>query len=70
MTIGGRKGIRGMPVVGKNVLIGCGAVILGDITIGDGAKIGSNAVVLHDVPPNTTAVGIPAVLVRGGKIVS
>jgi len=62
VTLGGtgkQKGKR-HPTVGNNVVIGAGAKILGDVTIGDGAKIGGGAVVLKDVPPYTTAVGIPA----------
>jgi serine O-acetyltransferase len=48
------------PKVGKNVLIGAGAKLLGNITIGDGAKIGAGSVVLTDVPAHTTFVGVPA----------
>lgn len=47
-------------VIGDNVLIGAGAKIIGNVTIGDNAKIGANAVVVKDVPPNATAVGVPA----------
>lgn len=48
------------PHIGNNVMIGAGAVILGDITIGDNSIIGANAVVTHSVPENSLAVGIPA----------
>jgi len=48
------------PQIGKNVLIGVGAVILGGVIIGDNSKIGANAVVVHDVPENATVVGVPA----------
>ncbi len=61
VTLGGtgkQKGKR-HPTIGNNVLIGCGAKILGNITIGNNAKIGANAVVLKDVPENVTVVGIP-----------
>ncbi len=51
------------PKLGKRVNVGAGAVILGDVVIGDGASIGANAVVLSDVPPYHTAVGIPAKLI-------
>jgi serine O-acetyltransferase len=45
--------------------IGAGAKILGDISVGDHARIGANAVVLRDVPPHSTAVGVPAkILIR------
>jgi serine O-acetyltransferase len=48
------------PVLGSNIEIGAGAKIIGGVKIGDGVRIGANAVVVHDVPPYTTAVGIPA----------
>ena len=64
MTIGGRGGVRGCPVIGKNVLIGANALVLGKITVGDNAKIGAGAVVLHDVPANCTVVGNPARIVK------
>lgn len=47
------------PDLGDNVLVGCGAKILGPIKIGDNVKIGANSVVLKDVQKNTTIVGIP-----------
>jgi serine O-acetyltransferase len=43
-------------------LVGAGAKVLGAITVGEGARIGAQSVVLADVPPNATAVGIPAKL--------
>jgi serine O-acetyltransferase len=45
-------------------MVGCGAKILGPFKVGDGAKIAANAVVLAEVPPNATAVGVPARIVR------
>ena len=48
------------PVIGDNVAIHAGAKVLGDITVGNGARIGANAVVLEDVPERCTAVGVPA----------
>lgn len=48
------------PSIGRFVFIGTGAKLLGPINVGDNARIGANAVVLADVPPNTTAVGVPA----------
>ena len=47
------------PTVGNNVVIGTGAVILGPIKIGDGAKIGAGSVVVKSVPPGSTVVGVP-----------
>ena len=46
------------PTIGNNVMIGTGAVILGNITIGDNCKIGASSIILKDVPQNTTVVGL------------
>ena len=57
------------PVLDDGVQLGAGAVLLGRITIGQGAVIGANAVVLDDVPPRAIAVGIPArVVLRTGDL--
>ncbi len=62
VTLGGTSWNAGKrhPTLGKGVVIGTGAKILGPILVGDGAKIGSNAVVVREVPAGATAVGIPA----------
>ncbi len=52
------------PTLGNNVLVGAGARVLGPFKIGDNSKIAANAVVLEEVPPNCTAVGVPAKVVR------
>lgn len=52
------------PTIGNNVMIACGAKVLGPFTVGDNARIASNAVVLSEVPPDATAVGAPARVVR------
>lgn len=52
------------PTLGNNVLVGAGAKVLGPFTIADNSKIAANAVVLKEVPENSTAVGIPARVVR------
>lgn len=52
--------LKAVPKLGKNVDIGAGAKIIGPVSIGDNVKIGANAVVVHDIPCNSTAVGIPA----------
>jgi serine O-acetyltransferase len=62
VTIGAER--RASPVIGNHVFIGAGAKIIGSVMIGDGARIGANAVVVHDVPPHSTVVGIPAKVVR------
>ena len=61
VTLGGTSWNKGKrhPTLGRGVVIGAGAKILGPILVGDGAKIGSNAVVVRDVPPGATAVGHP-----------
>lgn len=66
VTLGGTGKEKGKrhPTIGNNVLIGCGAKILGNITINDNVKIGANAVVLNDIPKNVTAVGIPARIIK------
>jgi len=48
------------PKIGDGVLISAGAKILGNITVGEGAKVGAGSVVLKDVPPHTTVAGVPA----------
>lgn len=63
VTLGGYKGQFG-PTIGKNCIIGAGAVVLGEVKIGDNVKIGANAVVLKDIPANCTVVGVPAKIVR------
>lgn len=54
----------GGPHLGNNVMVGAGAVILGDVSIGDNVDIGANAVVLNDIPNNVVAVGCPAKIVK------
>ena len=62
VTLGGTSWNKGKrhPTLGKGVVVGAGAKILGPLTVGEGAKVGSNAVVVKDVPAGATAVGIPA----------
>ena len=55
------------PTIGNDVLIGAGAKVLGPFRVGDGAKIAANAVVLEAVPEDSTAVGIPARVVKRGN---
>jgi serine O-acetyltransferase len=61
VTLGGTQLYRGKkrhPTLGKGVVVGAGAKILGGFTVGDGAKIGSNAVVVKEVPAGATVVGV------------
>ncbi|MEG1720482.1 MAG: serine O-acetyltransferase EpsC [Pseudoflavonifractor sp.] len=66
VTLGGTGKDQGKrhPTIGSNVMIGSGAKILGPFLVGDHSRIASNAVVLSQVPPNSTAVGVPARVVR------
>ena len=66
VTLGGTGKETGKrhPTLGNNVVIGAGAKVLGSITIGDNSKVAAGAVVLCDVPPNSTAVGVPARIVK------
>lgn len=52
------------PTIGNNVLIGTGAKVLGPIKVGDNSRIAANSVVLKEIPEDSTAVGIPARVVR------
>lgn len=63
VTLGGTsfgKGEKRHPTLGRNVVIGAGAQVLGGFAVGDNAIVGANAVVLNPVQANTTVVGIPA----------
>jgi serine O-acetyltransferase len=62
VTLGGVSLSHGKrhPTIENNVVIGAGAKVLGNITIGENSRVGANSVVLKDVPPHSTAVGIPA----------
>ena len=62
VTLGGTgsKGGDRHPKLGKNVLIGAGAVIVGNIHIGDNTKIAAGSVVIESLPANVTATGVPA----------
>jgi serine O-acetyltransferase len=64
VTLGGRSLNQGKrhPTVGNRVTIGAGAKVLGPVNIGDDSAIGANAVVTHDVPSDSIATGIPAVV--------
>ena len=66
VTLGGTGKDQGKrhPTIGNNVLISCGAKVLGPFKVGDNARIAANAVVLSEVPESATAVGIPAQVVR------
>jgi len=67
VTLGGTslyKGVKRHPTLGRDVVVGAGAKVLGGFTVGDGARIGSNAVVVKPVPAGATAVGNPARIIQ------
>ena len=66
VTLGGTGKDKGKrhPTIGDNVLIGSGAKVLGPFTVGAGSRVAAGAVVLEEVPPDATAVGVPAKVVR------
>lgn len=72
VTLGGtgKESGKRHPTIGNNVLIGTGAKVLGPFTVGDNSRIAANSVVLKEIPPDSTAVGVPARIVRiaGQKI--
>jgi serine O-acetyltransferase len=65
VTMGGTstKRAKRHPTLGKGVVVGAGAKVIGAVTIGDGAKIGAGSVVVTNVPPNATVVGVPGHIV-------
>jgi len=68
VTLGGVSTHRGKrhPTIQSGAVIGAGAKVLGNITIGENVKVGANSVVIKDVPSDCTAVGIPARVLRRG----
>jgi serine O-acetyltransferase len=64
VTLGGRsmQRVKRHPTIGNRVTIGAGAKVLGPVRIGDDSAIGANAVVTHDVPADSIATGIPAIV--------
>ena len=73
VTLGGTGKDQGKrhPTLGNNVMVSAGAKVLGPFKVGDNSRIAANAVVLSEIPPDATAVGVPARVVRrnGAKIV-
>lgn len=72
VTLGGTGKERGKrhPTLGNGVIVGAGAKVIGDITLGDHSRVGTNSVVLRDVPPHATVVGIPGrvVFIKGEPV--
>jgi serine O-acetyltransferase len=70
VTLGGTGKEHGKrhPTIGNGVVIGAGAKVLGNITVGDNSRIGAGSVVLRSVPENSTVVGVPAhIMFRDGR---
>lgn len=59
-----RDQLQAIPIIEDRVDIGCGACVLGDVTVGHDSLIGANAVVVTNIPPHATAVGIPARVIK------
>lgn len=66
VTLGGTGKEQGKrhPTIQDNVLIGAGAKVLGSFTIGENSKVAAGSVVLEEVPPNSTVVGVPGIVVK------
>jgi len=66
VTLGGVSSSKGKrhPTIGNNVVVGTGAIVLGNITIGNNVRIGAGSVVLKDIPDDSTVVGIPGEIVK------
>lgn len=66
VTLGGTGKEKGKrhPTIGDNVMIGAGAKVLGSFTIGENSKVAAGSVVLEEVPPNSTVVGVPGIVVK------
>lgn len=66
VTLGGTGKEQGKrhPTIGDNVMISAGAKVLGSFTVGENSKIGAGSVVLKEVPPNSTVVGVPGIVVK------
>lgn len=56
------------PTIGNNVVIGAAAILLGPITVGEGARVGANSVVVKSVPPEATVVGVPGRIVEDKRL--
>jgi serine O-acetyltransferase len=67
VTLGTNMG-DGVPTLGDDVFLGCGASVLGNVTIGNGARIAANSLVITDVPTGGVAIGVPAQVVGTGWV--
>ena len=71
VTIGSKvkNEVLSSPILGNSIDVGTGAIIIGGIYVGDGARLGAGSVVLHDVPPGATVVGNPGRIVMSARVV-
>lgn len=67
VTMGGRAGHKGVPIIGDNVVIGTHAQLIGNVKIGNNSIVGAGAIVTHDVPDNVVVVGNPARILKSNK---
>lgn len=67
VTMGGRAGHKGLPIIGDNVVIGTHAQLNGNVKIGNNSIVGAGAIVTHDVPDNVVVVGNPARILKSNK---
>jgi serine O-acetyltransferase len=62
--IASRGQVEALPTIEQRVDIGCGACVLGNVTVGHDSQVGANAVVITNIPPYSTAVGVPARVIK------
>jgi serine O-acetyltransferase len=69
VTLGGVSLAKGKrhPTIENGVVLGAGSKVLGNITVGENCKVGANSVVIRNVPPECTAVGVPARIIDKGR---
>lgn len=67
VTMGGRAGHKGLPIIGDNVVIGTHAQLIGNVKIGNNSIVGAGAIVTHDVPDNVVVAGNPARILKYNK---
>ena len=65
VTVGTNMDRKGVPVIGDDVFLGTGAVVIGPVRIGDGATVAANSLVFFDVPADALAMGVPATIHPG-----
>ncbi len=67
VTIGGRAGHNGLPIIGNNVVIGTHAQVIGNVRIGNNSVVGAGTIVTHDIPNDVVVVGNPARILKPNK---